>query len=352
MWRMRTARSIFECVWPTTSSPARRLQNHLHGVLRRLHLPRDALRRLFPAGFRLALLVIAGFFLIRLARAYARDLSDVRFEIDAVRIVAASAVWLVSYAFLVRLWAGSMAWWGARVSLTSALRVFAAANLARYIPGGVWQFASLAAMSASTGLSVVSVASAAVFQQIVLASTGLILGLSLAPVARLGQAWSMPLPVLAAMLLTGLAGLVVLLPPMTRKIDTWVSRRQKMVITLPRVRRRDVAWYVVLSGVGWIGYATAFVLFTHAVLDHVPLNAAVLGGSFVLSYVVGILAVFAPSGLIVREAALVALVAPALGGEHALALALASRLWLTLIDAALSSFMLIRSSRSADNRLP
>lgn len=312
----------------------------------------DALRQHLSTILRLALLVVASVFLVRLAREYARDLTGVRFDIDAIGLVAASALWLTSYVFLVRLWAGSMTWWGARVGLVPALRVFAAANLARYIPGGIWQFASLAAMSASSGLSVVAVASAAVFQQVVLASVGLILALAFAPATRLGASWHLPLPVLLAVLLAGVAGAVLLLPPLTRRIDAWLSRRRKMAITLPRVRRRDVAWYVLLSAVGWIGYAIAFVLFTHAILDPVPLDPLVLGASFVLSYVAGILAVFAPGGLIVREAALVALVAPALGGEQALGLAVASRLWLTLIDAAVSLLMLIRSSPSADTRLP
>jgi uncharacterized membrane protein YbhN (UPF0104 family) len=310
------------------------------------------LRRFLHAGFRLALLVVAGVFLVRLARTYARDLSDVRFDIDPLGIAVASGIWVLSYAFLVRLWAGSMTWWGAQVRLGPALRVFAAANLARYIPGVVWQFASLAAMSASSGLSVVSVASAAVFQQIVLTGVGLVLGVSFAPVTRLGATWNMPLPLVLALVLSAVAALVLLLPPVTRRIDAWLSRRGSLSITLPRVRRRDIAVYVVLSGAGWVGYAIAFVVFAHALLDPVPLSSVVLGASFVLSYVAGILAVFAPSGLVVREAALVALVAPALGGEQALALAIASRLWLTIIDAALSAILLVRASDSADSRLP
>ena len=245
-----------------------------------------------------------------------------------------------------------MTWWGATVGLPAALRVFAAANLARYIPGGVWQFASLAAMSASNGLSILAVVSAAVFQQIVLASVGLVLGLAFAPVARLGPSWSLPLPALLSVVLVAIAGLIALLPTATRAIDGWLSRRRNMALSLPRVRRRDVATYVGLTTLGWIGYALAFVLFTHGVLDPVPLDPLLLAASFILSYVSGILAVFAPGGLVVREAALVALLAPGLGGEQALALALASRLWLTLVDAALSGFMLLGPPRSADTRLP
>ena len=310
------------------------------------------LRRHLPTILRFALLVVAGVFLVRLARDYARDLSEARFQLDGVRLVAATALWLLSYGCLVRLWAWSMGWWGTRVALAPALRVFAAANLARYIPGGVWQFASLAAMSASSGLSIVAVVSAAVFQQIVLASVGLVLGLSFAPATRLGASWNIPLPAVLLAILLGIAALVFLLPEATRRIDAWLSRRRRMAITLPRVRRRDIAAYVTLSALGWIGYAIAFVLFAHAVLDPMPLEPLMLGASFVLSYVAGILAVFAPGGLVVREAALVALLAPALGGEQALALAIASRLWLTLVDAALSAFMLVRAPNSADTRLP
>jgi uncharacterized membrane protein YbhN (UPF0104 family) len=249
------------------------------------------------------------------------------------------------------LWAASLTWWGARVGLTSALRVFAAANLARYIPGLVWQFASLAVMSASSGLSVVSVTSAAVLQQVVLASVGLILGLAFAPLTRLG-AWSTPVPTMLAIVIAALAALVLLLPRMTRTIDEWLSRRGRTSLTLPRVRRRDIAEYVVLSALGWVGYAVAFVIFANATFEPMPVNPVVLGASFVLSYVAGILAVFAPGGLVVREAALVALIGPVLGGEQALALAIAARLWVTVIDAVLSAVMLIRPTRSADTRLP
>ena len=274
------------------------------------------------------------------------------FDVEVAGVLAASVLWAASYVFLVRLWAGSMTWWGERVGLMRALRVFAAANLARYIPGGVWQFASLAAMSASVGLSIVAVASAAVFQQIVLTATGLVLAVAFAPVARLGGSWIMPLPLLAGMIVLAIGGLILLLPSATRAIDAWLSRRRRTAVTLPRVDRRDIAAYVVLTAIGWLGYAIAFVIFAHAILEPVPIHPVVLGASFVLSYVAGILAVFAPGGLVVREAALVALVGSALGGEQALALAVASRLWLTLIDAALSGFVLMRSSPSAATRLP
>jgi len=53
---------------------------------------------------------------------------------------------------------------------------------------------------------------------------------------------------------------------------------------------------------------------------------------FLAIYVVGLVVVFAPSGLVVREAALVAALAPAMGEGPALVLAIASRVWLLIVE--------------------
>jgi len=52
------------------------------------------------------------------------------------------------------------------------------------------------------------------------------------------------------------------------------------------------------------------------------------------AYVAGLLVVFAPSGLVVREAAIVAGLSPLIGGGRALTLALGSRLWLVALEVA------------------
>jgi hypothetical protein len=81
-----------------------------------------------------------------------------------------------------------------------------------------------------------------------------------------------------------------------------------------------------------VGYATAFWLFGRALLGDGAPGPVVAGSAFVASYVAGIIAVFAPGGLVVREAALVAALGSRLGAPHALLLAIASRLWLTVLE--------------------
>ena len=50
------------------------------------------------------------------------------------------------------------------------------------------------------------------------------------------------------------------------------------------------------------------------------------------SYVAGIIAVFAPAGIAVREAAMVAMLAPVIDARPALVLAIGSRLWMIALE--------------------
>jgi hypothetical protein len=54
--------------------------------------------------------------------------------------------------------------------------------------------------------------------------------------------------------------------------------------------------------------------------------------AFTGSYLAGVIAVFAPAGLLVREAALVQALTPVVGGADAVILAFASRAWLTALE--------------------
>ena len=65
---------------------------------------------------------------------------------------------------------------------------------------------------------------------------------------------------------------------------------------------------------------------------HLPLGTAI--GAFTLGYILGLLALFAPGGVGVRELVLIGLLAPVLGSGPALALSVASRILLTVMEGA------------------
>jgi len=82
----------------------------------------------------------------------------------------------------------------------------------------------------------------------------------------------------------------------------------------------------------WIAYGVAFWLFGLALLGDAAPSVLPAAAVFIGSYVAGIIAVFAPGGLGVREAAMVILLSPVTGPAPALLLAIASRLWLVALE--------------------
>ena len=79
----------------------------------------------------------------------------------------------------------------------------------------------------------------------------------------------------------------------------------------------------------WIAYGVAFLMLAHGLFDSPELSVVRAIGVFAAGYIVGLLALFAPGGVGVRELVFVALLAPVFGSGGALAMSIASRLLLT-----------------------
>jgi uncharacterized membrane protein YbhN (UPF0104 family) len=143
------------------------------------------------------------------------------------------------------------------------------------------------------------------------------------------------------------AGLALLLwPPVTRRL-LQLGRVSAPPGRTPGVRA--VAAGLVANVVAWIGYGTSLWLMAHGLLDVPELSLRVAIGAFAASYVAGLLALFAPGGIGVRELVFLLMLDGVVGPGVAAALAVASRLLLTLteIGTALPFLILQRGQRRA-----
>jgi uncharacterized membrane protein YbhN (UPF0104 family) len=109
----------------------------------------------------------------------------------------------------------------------------------------------------------------------------------------------------------------------------------------PSLRRpeRDLPhgaiWLAVAINVAsWVGYGSAFMLLSHAVLPEVRGAVAAFIAIWTASYLAGYLFLVAPGGIGARETALVAalLALGIAGSADAAILAAASRLWLIVLE--------------------
>jgi len=245
--------------------------------------------------------------------------------------LAASAVLvLATLSVLLAAWTATLHWCGAQVRYRDAARIWFTANLARFIPGTVWQFASLAAMASRYQVSMIAATATVLLEQVVLLITGLLVIAALTP-AVLHAAWWQT--ALAAAAVLGAAGLA--LPRPSGRVGHWLERRFPGIRLLwSGVTPARLAGFVATLVVPWVLYGIAFRLLALGLLGAPPPGGSweFFIAAFTGSYVAGVIAVFAPAGLLVREAALIGLLSPLLGSGDAVILAAASRIWLTALE--------------------
>lgn len=304
---------------------------------------RDRLLRL--ARWTLALLIVAF-----VARSFIRNWSDLRSQPVAwtLRPVPALGsvlvVWTM-YAMLIEAWRRMLRGWGQRLAPFEAARIWVLSSLGKYVPGKVWAIAGMALMAGQAGVAPWAATASAVILQALAVGTG-------AAVAALFGAAALEAEhpgTLTALWLAGavaVAGVAALVyPPAAKRLLTLA----RLDPATPSPSAAPVLLGLVSNFVAWLGYGGALWLLAHAVLpDSVLALAAAIAG-FAASYVAGLIAVFMPGGLVVRELLLIAMLKDSLGLGPATALAVASRVLLTITElgAAVPFLVLRRGSPRA-----
>jgi hypothetical protein len=278
----------------------------------------------------------ATWFLITIAREAWPSLARFRIAPAPLPLILASLLTAATYFFLIRTWAGSLRWWGESQQLPyrDAIRIWFLTNLARFIPGTIWQFAGLGVMASRRGISPIAATGTVLLQQVVLLATGVLLTVGLAP--QLLGSWTAALPhaALIGIAAFGAALFVWGLPRATGWLQPLMFRmlKREVVWLMPPVPQ--LAMYVAGLILPWIVYGIAFWLFGRSLLGDSGGGPGLLLSiaAFTASYVAGIIAVFAPGGIVVREAALVAALSPQMGPDRAFLLAVGSRVWLVAVE--------------------
>ncbi len=269
----------------------------------------------------------------------ARSVDFSALSLEPAFLVLSVALLLPAFVLQAWLWSGIVRDLGdRRPRLAVATGIVLVANLGRYVPFKLAQIAGLAMLARRAGLSAARAGTAAVTGQVVHLLAAVVVGGWAAygsPDFPKGRAL-----VVAAALLVALACAVGF--GWIESLLEWALRRSGRSgaeISRP-TRRRLLQW---LGGylIGWAVYGAAFYcLIRGAGFDAPPVVAA---ASFAGAYLVGYIAVFAPAGIGVREAALVSVLDPVLGLEASLAVALLQRVWITaaeLVGAACGALVI------------
>lgn len=244
-------------------------------------------------------------------------------HLDPAWIGLAAAVVLLTYAVLVAAWNLVIAGWGQRLDYRRAVRIWTISNLGRYLPGKIWSVAGLALLAQREGVAGWAAVGAAVAMQAIAMGSGVAVVAASAPGAL------SPLSLTAAAVVAAVTIASLVSPAVVSLIAKLSGRESIRPLPAGAVAAAGAAMTA-----GWIGYGVAFWALARGILGPTDLAVGTAAGTFAAGYLIGLLALFAPGGLGVREAVLVALLTPAVGSGGAIVLSLGSRVLLTVTEGA------------------
>jgi len=303
-------------------------------------------RRIFVAVQWLLAVAIVWF----AARALRGQWSSAAARLQSLRpqwtsILAATVIVLLTYGLLIETWRRVVVGSGQALTFPQAARIWFVSNLGKYVPGKIWSIAAMTMMARDQSVSGGVAAGSSVLIQLVTVAAGIGVVLVTGATAVDNQAIAFAV---AAVILALLILAPRLLPAAGRLAGSVVGRE----VTLPRIHAPLVWMTVVSSVVSWIAYGVAFQFFVRGILGSAAGATTSYIAVYAASYLIGFLALFAPGGAVVRESAIVTgMVRLALSGQaDALAVAVTSRLWLTVTELTPGfAYMLIGKRRRKVN---
>jgi len=280
---------------------------------------------------RIAFLVLA---VVLLAVALRANGAEARAALGAVGVASALGSGL---AVLVGLLASALVWralladLGSRLPARAALHVFFLGQLGKYVPGSVFAVAAQMELGRDHGAPRSRVGTAGVLFLGVLVACGLLTASVVLPLTS-----PRALEQYRWVLLLLPVGLTALAPPvLTRLVGLLLRLLRRAPLERPLSARgvgAAVGWALVM----WAAYGVHLWLLVQPQGDASTSTAGrellLATGAYALAWTAGLLFVVAPAGAGVRELALVAALAPVLDRPAALAVAVLSRVLMTLGD--------------------
>jgi uncharacterized membrane protein YbhN (UPF0104 family) len=251
-------------------------------------------------------------------------------DVDLSDLAIATGIIAVYYAVFVLGWQRILAAYGIRIPYLVALQAEMLSMLAKYVPGGVWTPAARVVALRRFGVKETPVVLASVLLEAGLSAVAGV-GVFLVGLALVSDADAPLLPLaLFALVVSGLLYPRVFAAVAKRLLRPFGAEEVKPLPS--RVTFELLGFYALTWPLG--GAALFFLL--RAVGGDPDVSAIpYLGGTAAVGAIVAVLAVFAPSGLGVREASMYGLMLAVATEAVALSATVLNRLVITVVEAAL-----------------
>ncbi len=241
------------------------------------------------------------------ARSFASAVREATHEAPPAAIgsvLSSLAVLVGTYLVTIAVWRSVITRVGGSLSFGDALKLWSFTNLGRYLPGKIWQIVGIIALGKRHGIDAARGGIVAVVTLGLMIGTGAILGLLTLPTTS-GTGHFRFAAILLSLGLVTLIAWPQLLSELARRIPgRWVEDS----VRVPS--RAHLAFVAAAFLIIWVLQGISFFLLARSWADLSWAELPRLTGAYAVSYVAGLLAVFAPGGIGVRESLLGILLQP------------------------------------------
>jgi uncharacterized membrane protein YbhN (UPF0104 family) len=262
------------------------------------------------------------------------QVKDASFTLRALPFTLSTLIFALSY--FIQIWA----WYlitlklGIALSPRETLKTWFYSQLGKYLPGKIWLLLGRIYYYESRGKSKKSISVALYFETVTVTIAGgmiflaaLVLFQETRPFYFGGQPlWLIPVLILA---------FTSVHPQFLQKIMNWalvLFKRERICLS---ISYWDILRILFVSVVAWLVGGIGFYIFVASVHPATPEYILFLTGALAVSSTLGLIAIFAPSGLGVREGVLVYLLSFMMATPVAVIISVLTRLWMTLIEIGL-----------------
>ena len=257
-------------------------------------------------------------------------------------VLASGLCIIVAWLFEVRLWQRLLASVGGTLPYGSAVRIWFASAIVRYVPGNIWQPIGLTMRCGERGIRPeATLASLSLFNVIHLMAVGPIAAVYLVTWGRQGALsdWLGSFSRWAAVAVAIPVVCFVMQPQLILTMANVVLAkvgRAPLPLGLSRTR---VVGLLGLSLAAWAFYCAGFSAFAAAMISpDTSLGAAMphLIAAYPIAFATGFLSLVTPTGLVVREGMVYLMLGPVIGRANAIVVAIGMRVLEISLEAAVS----------------
>lgn len=281
-------------------------------------------------------LILAIFFFLGRQLYYSyNEISNFEFSINWPLAVFSLVFAIAFFLLMGYAWKLCLGVFGSNISKFRGTHYWCKSQLGKYLPGTVWYMIGRMKMLEKHNVPKQDSVASMILEVIFLADASLVLALAFLN-NQLGKVMNLYLALILMLL-----GLIVFYPPLLnfifaklKHINVRFKRNYAYMLSL-------FSFYILVCFIASIG----FYLFSRAIYP--GLNLIYVIGSFMLAYFLGLVIVFAPGGLGVREGVLSFMLSSVMPLPIAIIIAFAARIWWTLaeLSSILISWYLVKFDR-------